>query len=81
MARPKKNIGIDVINHQIDTAQDEVVKAKKKYDDSTDNLKVLLDKRKALQTEELMTAIMNSKHSYEDILHYIRTDEESKESQ
>lgn len=81
MARPKKSIGIDVINHQIDTAQDEVVKAKKKYDDSTDNLKVLLDKRKVLQTEELMTAIMNSKHSYEDILHYIRTDEESKKSQ
>lgn len=81
MARPKKSIGIDVINRQINTAQDEVVKAKKKYDDATDNLKVLLDKRKALQTEELMTAVMKSKHSYKDILHYIRTGEESEESQ
>jgi hypothetical protein len=33
-----------------------VIKRKHLYDEATDNLKVLLDKRKALQTDELIKA-------------------------
>lgn len=39
-----------------------------------DKLKSLLDKKKALQTEELMNAVMKSSRSYEEILRYIRSD-------
>ena len=65
---------MDVVNHQIELAQEEVIKAKKKHDAATDHLKELLDKKKELQTEELMKAVMKSKHSYEDILRYVNSD-------
>ena len=74
MARGKRIIGIDAVNQQIEAAKAEVIKAKKKYDEATDKLKSLLDKKKALQTEELMNAVMKSSRSYEEILRYIQSD-------
>ena len=74
MARGKRIIGIDAVNQQIETAEAEVIKAKKKYDEATDKLKSLLDKKKALQTEELMNAVMKSRRSYEEILRYMQSD-------
>ncbi len=74
MARGKRIIGIDAVNQQIESAEAEVIKTKKKYDEATENLKSLLDKKKALQTEELMNAVMKSSHSYEEILRYIQSD-------
>lgn len=74
MARGKRIIGIDAVNQQIEAAEAEVIKAKKKYDEATDKLKSLLDKKKALQTEELMNAAMKSSRSYEEILRYIQSD-------
>ena len=50
MARGKRIIGIDAVNQQIEAAEAEVIKAKKKYDEATDKLKSLLDKKKAQQT-------------------------------
>ena len=76
MARGKRQIGMDVIDQQIEAAQDEVIKAKQKYDAATDRLKELLDRKKALQTEELMAAVMKSKRSYEDILRFINSETE-----
>ena len=76
MARGRKRIGIDVIDQQIELAQEEVIKTKQKYEAATDHLKELLDKKKSLQTEELMTAVMKSKRSFEDILHYINSEPE-----
>lgn len=74
MARGKRITGIDAVNQQIEAAEAEVIKAKKKYDETTDKLKSLLDKKKALQTEELMNAVMKSSRSYEEILRYIQSD-------
>ena len=74
MARGKRIIGIDAVNQQIEAAEAEVIKAKKKYDEATDKLKGLLNKKKALQTEELMNAVMKSSRSYEEILRYIQSD-------
>lgn len=48
MARGKRIIGINAVNQQIETAEAEV--------------KSLLDKKKALQTEELMNAVMKSRN-------------------
>ena len=74
MARSKKRIGMDGINQQIEQAQEEAIKAKQKYDAATDHLKSLLDKKKELQSAELMAAVMKSKRSYEDIIRYINSD-------
>lgn len=78
MARGKKRIGLDVIDQQIEAAQEEVVRAKQKYDTATDRLKELLDRKKEIQTEELMAAVMKSRHSYEDILRYINSENDDK---
>ena len=73
MAGVKRRNGLELLNSQIEAAQEMVIKRKHLYDEATDNLKVLLDKRKALQTDELIKAFTGSKRSYEDILSYINS--------
>lgn len=68
MAGAKRRNGLELLNSQIEAAQEVVIKRKHLYDEATDNLKVLLDKRKALQTDELIKAFTKSKRSYEDIV-------------
>ena len=73
MAGVKRRNGLELLNSQIEEAQEVVIKRKHLYDEATDNLKVLLDKRKALQTDELIKAFTKSKRSYEDIMSYINS--------
>lgn len=49
-------------------------RTEEKYDEAIDKLKSLLDKKKVLQTEELMNAVMKSRRSYEEILRYMQSD-------
>lgn len=51
-----------------------ISKNRQQYDQLTKELKEMLDKKKALQSEELMKAIAESSRSYEDILRYIKGD-------
>ena len=74
MARGRQKIGMDAIDQQIEAARKDIIKTKQKYDAATDRLKKLLDEKKEIQAEELMTAVMNSRHSYEDILQYINSE-------
>lgn len=73
MARTRKPLGMDTINQLIEAAEAEVIRTRKKYDEATDNLKNLLDKKKVLQTEELMNAVMKSSRSYDEILRFIQS--------
>ena len=45
---------------------------REQYDRLTAELDKLLEKKKAIQTEELMKAIANSPHSYTEILQFIQ---------
>lgn len=73
MAGAKRRNGLELLDSQIEAAQEVVIKRKHLYDEATDSLKVLLDKRKALQTDELIKAFTKSKRSYEDIMGYINS--------
>ena len=73
MAGAKRRNGLELLDSQIEAAQEVVIKRKHLYDEATDNLKVLLDKRKALQTDELIKAFTKSKRSYEEIMGYINS--------
>lgn len=73
MGRTRRRNGLELINNQIEAAQAVVVKRKHLYDEATDHLKELLDKRKVLQTDELIKAFTKSKRSYDDILQYINS--------
>lgn len=56
---------------KIEKAQQNVSRTKKAYDAATDELKMLLDKRDAMRRDELMTAMVKSKKSYEEILQFL----------
>ena len=75
-----RKIGTDVLEERILQAQEDVIKAKKKYDASTVILKQLLDKRQAMRVEEVMAAIAKSSRNYEDIINYITTSNPSEEA-
>ncbi len=59
--------GVYRLDHAVTAMQADVITTKMKYDEETDRLKELLDRRKELQAEELLTAVMKSSRSYEDI--------------
>ncbi|MSS14141.1 hypothetical protein [Porcincola intestinalis] len=69
-----KTISRDALEQKISKFETAISKNRQQYDQLTKELKELLDKKKALQSEELMKAIAESSRSYEDILRYIKGD-------
>jgi hypothetical protein len=69
MARTRTQISID---DKIEKAQDKVVRAKTKYDAAVDELKQLMEKREAMRNDALMSAIVGSDKSYEEILAFLK---------
>lgn len=69
-----RTINRDALEQKISKLETAISKNRQQYDQLTKELKGLLDKKKALQSEELMKAIADSPRSYEDILRYIKGD-------
>lgn len=67
-----KMISKDTLEQKIRKLETAISKNRQQYDQLTKELKELLDKQKAMQSEELMKAIADSSRSYEDILRYIK---------
>jgi len=66
-----RTVGLESLEQKIEIAQERVIRTKSVYDSAVDDLQKLLDKRTALQTEELVKAITNSSKSYEEIMQFI----------
>lgn len=65
---------------KIEKAQEAVSKKKKKeYDEAIAVLSDLLDKRDALRRDELVKAIMKSDRTYEEVMAFLNTEQESGE--
>jgi Skp family chaperone for outer membrane proteins len=69
-----RTINRDVLEQKISKIETAISKNRQQYDQLTKELKELLNKKKALQSEELMKAMADSPRSYEDILRYIKGD-------
>ena len=69
-----RTINRDALEQKISKLETAISKNRQQYDQLTKELKELLDKKKALQSEELMKAMADSPRSYEDILRYIKGD-------
>ena len=67
-----RTISKDTLEKKISKLETAISKNRQQYDQLTKELKELLDKQKAMQSEELMKAIADSSRSYEDILRYIK---------
>ena len=67
-----RTISKDTLEQKISKLETAISRNRQQYDQLTKELKELLDKQKAMQSEELMKAIADSSRSYEDILRNIR---------
>ena len=63
-----KRISID---EKIERAQDDVTRAKKKYDAAVEALEKLMTRKREIQQKELMAAISNNSKSYDEILRFL----------
>ena len=70
MARTRKT-SKEALEEKIKKAEADVIAAKKKYDQATANLKELLDKRDAIRKEEILSAVVKSGRSYEEIMNFL----------
>ena len=70
MARTRKT-SKEALEEKIKKAEADVIAAKKKYDQVTANLKELLDKRDAIRKEEILSAVVKSGRSYEEIMNFL----------
>lgn len=62
------------LDQKIEKAQTKVNRTKTAYEKAVDELQILLDKRDARRKDEIWAAIIDSKKSYEEILHMIKND-------
>jgi len=70
-----RTTGLESLEQKIEKAQADVVKTKQRYDESIAILKDLMNKHDALRRDELITAIMKSGKSYDEILQFIKSDD------
>jgi len=70
-----RTIGLDTLEQKIEKAQTDAIKTKQKYDSAVASLKNLMDKRDAVKRDELISAIMKSDKSYDQILRFIQADQ------
>ena len=58
----------------------DVIAAKKRYDHATAVLKELLDKRDTIRKDEILSAIVKSGRSYEEIMNFLNVEETERET-
>ena len=74
-----KVTSMEALDKKIEKAQAVVSRRKKLYDEAIAELSDLLDKRDALQRDELVKAIMKSGRTYEEVLAFLGTGSEEDE--
>ena len=62
------------IDEKIERAQKEVIKAKQKYEAAVNELKELQERKKEIQSKELMSAFSESSRSYEEIMAFLKSE-------
>lgn len=67
-----REMNAELLDVKTEKTQEDLVKAKHRYDAVAANLKDLLDKRDALRQKKLLDAIAQSGRSYEEIMQYLQ---------
>ena len=67
------------IEERIAAQEQEVLKAKKKFEEASDKLKDLYRKRDEGRQKELLEAVTRSSRSYEEIMAFIQSDTDENE--
>ena len=66
-------MSMESLDKKIEKAQELVSRKKKEYDTAISALSDLLDKREAIQRDELVKAILKSDRTYEEVLAFLDT--------
>ena len=80
MARTRKT-SREALDEKIEKAEADVITAKERYDHATAVLKKLLDKRDAIRTDEILSAIVKSGRSYEEIMNFLNVEETERKTE
>lgn len=73
-----RTVGMEALEQKIEKAQERVIRTKAAYDEAVDDLQKLLDKKTALEEQEIMKAVANSNKSYAEIIRFL-TEAETEE--
>ena len=77
MARGRKrNISTKTLDEKIEFQKNVLEKAKVKYEAEKDALAELIKLRNEMRKEEIMEVVMKSKHTYAEIMAYIKGESE-----
>ena len=68
----KSRVSTDKLDAKIEQQKEALEKAKARYEAEKEALAELVKMRNELRKEELMTAVINSDKSYEEILAFVR---------
>jgi len=61
------------IEEKIERQTAEVDKAKKKYEEELDQLNILIEQKKELESKELLEAFSKSNRTYSEIMEFLKT--------
>ncbi|MBR2544688.1 MAG: hypothetical protein IKE93_00835 [Erysipelotrichaceae bacterium] len=61
------------IEEKIERQTAEVDKAKKKYEEELDQLNILIEQKKELESKELLEAFSKSSRTYSEIMEFLKT--------
>ena len=77
MARARKRkISTKTLDEKIELQKNVLEKAKVKYEAEKESLAELIKLRNEMRKEEIMEAVMKSKHTYAEIMAYIKGESE-----
>ena len=79
MARGRKKASTGTLDAKIEQQKAVMEKAKLKYEAEKEALAELIKLRNEMRKDELMDAVIKSKHSYEEIMAFIKGSSESEE--
>ena len=62
------------IEEKIKKQTAEVTKAKKKYDEELDKLHILIEKKKEMESKELLEAFSKSRRAFSEIIDFLKSE-------
>ena len=74
-------MSMESLDKKIEKAQELVSRKKKEYDAAISALSDLLDKREAIQRDELVKAILKSDRTYEEVLAFLGAEDKDIEEE
>lgn len=76
---PAKGTKMPTIDEKIERLQDQALMYKRKYEETLEQVKVLMEKREQKQQEELIAKYLKSKKTFEQVMAFLDEEDENNE--